>query len=217
MSTQESGIFPADAAGWADLPQLARGREQLALSWLSAWFRGPGRSFGTSARTGGDGKGRDSLLFGNGIRLRSSVRFTRRVVRVCRSQVPEARPTCERITPHDLRHTTASWPSALAPTVKAVQRMLGHASATITLDTYADLFDDDLDAVALAHDHAGSQAQDVGKRGIAGKGNAPDPLQLLGSGAFHLAVPVGFEPTVRFHAHNFSRVAPSAARTRYRE
>jgi hypothetical protein len=28
----------------------------------------------------------------------------------------------------------------------------------MTLDTYADLFDDDLDAVALALDHAGSQA-----------------------------------------------------------
>ncbi|MDQ1608922.1 MAG: hypothetical protein QOE16_1654 [Microbacteriaceae bacterium] len=33
---------------------------------------------------------------------------------------------------------------------------------------------------------------------------------------FSLAVPVGFEPTVGFHPHNFSRVAPSAARTRYR-
>nr|WP_255455912.1 hypothetical protein [Cryobacterium suzukii] len=32
--------------------------------------------------------------------------------------------------------------------VKAVQRMLGNASAAMTLDTYADLFDDDLDAVA---------------------------------------------------------------------
>jgi integrase len=32
--------------------------------------------------------------------------------------------------------------------VKAVQRMLGHASAAMTLDRYADLFDDDLDAVA---------------------------------------------------------------------
>jgi hypothetical protein len=32
--------------------------------------------------------------------------------------------------------------------VKAVQRMLGHASAVMTLDRYADLFDDDLDAVA---------------------------------------------------------------------
>jgi len=28
--------------------------------------------------------------------------------------------------------------------------MLGHASAAMTLDTYADLFDEDLDAVAIA-------------------------------------------------------------------
>lgn len=34
--------------------------------------------------------------------------------------------------------------------VKAIQRMLGHASAAMTLDTYADLFDDELDAVATA-------------------------------------------------------------------
>jgi site-specific recombinase XerD len=32
--------------------------------------------------------------------------------------------------------------------VKAVQRMLGHAKASMTLDVYADLFDDDLDVVA---------------------------------------------------------------------
>jgi hypothetical protein len=38
--------------------------------------------------------------------------------------------------------------------VKAVQRMLGHASASITLDVYADLFDDDLDAVAIALNNA---------------------------------------------------------------
>ena len=31
-----------------------------------------------------------------------------------------------------------------------------------------------------------------------------------------LAEPVGFEPTVGSHPHNFSRVAPSAARTRFR-
>jgi integrase len=29
--------------------------------------------------------------------------------------------------------------------VKAVQRLLGHASAAMTLDIYASLFDDDLD------------------------------------------------------------------------
>jgi len=32
--------------------------------------------------------------------------------------------------------------------VKAVQRMLGHARASMTLDVYADLFDEDLDSVA---------------------------------------------------------------------
>jgi hypothetical protein len=31
----------------------------------------------------------------------------------------------------------------------ALQRMLGHTSAKVTLDAYADLFDDDLDAVAV--------------------------------------------------------------------
>jgi integrase len=36
--------------------------------------------------------------------------------------------------------------------VKAVQKMLGHASAALTLDIYADLFDDDLEAVAALHD-----------------------------------------------------------------
>ncbi|MFR9113908.1 MAG: hypothetical protein ACLVI6_01475 [Bifidobacterium bifidum] len=34
--------------------------------------------------------------------------------------------------------------------VKAVQNQLGHASAAMTLDTYADLFDDDLDLVGDA-------------------------------------------------------------------
>ncbi|WBL19197.1 tyrosine-type recombinase/integrase [Citricoccus sp. NR2] len=52
------------------------------------------------------------------------------------------------ITPHDLRHTAASLAVSARANVKAVQRMLGHASAAMTLDVYADLFDDDLDAVA---------------------------------------------------------------------
>lgn len=36
--------------------------------------------------------------------------------------------------------------------VLALQRMLGHTSAKVTPDTYADLFDDDLDAVAVTLD-----------------------------------------------------------------
>jgi hypothetical protein len=46
--------------------------------------------------------------------------------------------------------------------VKAVQKMLGHASAAMTLDVYADLFDDDLDAVGDALSEAGDPAT-VGK------------------------------------------------------
>lgn len=58
------------------------------------------------------------------------------------------------ITRHDLRHTAASLAMSAGANVKAVQRMLGHASAAMTLDTYADLFDDDLDAVAVALNRA---------------------------------------------------------------
>ena len=51
------------------------------------------------------------------------------------------------LTPHELRHTAASLAVKAGANVKALQRMLGHASAAITLDVYTDLFDDDLDAV----------------------------------------------------------------------
>lgn len=59
-----------------------------------------------------------------------------------------------RVTAHDLRHTAASLAVSAGANVKAVQRMLGHASAAMTLDVYADLFDDDLEAVATALDRA---------------------------------------------------------------
>lgn len=52
------------------------------------------------------------------------------------------------MTIHDLRHTTASLAISAGANVKAVQKMLGHASAAMTLDIYADLFDDDLSDVA---------------------------------------------------------------------
>jgi integrase len=57
-------------------------------------------------------------------------------------------------TIHDLRHTAASLAISAGANAKAVQQMLGHASAAMTLDTHADLLVDDLDAVASALDHA---------------------------------------------------------------
>jgi len=57
-------------------------------------------------------------------------------------------PTFPRITAHGLRHTAASLAISAGANPKVVQRMLGHASAAMTLDVYADLFDSDLSSVA---------------------------------------------------------------------
>ena len=62
------------------------------------------------------------------------------------------------MTPHDMRHTAASLAVQSGAHVKAVQRMLGHASAAMTLDIYADLFDSDLDIVAEALSAARARA-----------------------------------------------------------
>ncbi len=48
------------------------------------------------------------------------------------------------LTPPELRHTAASLAVAAGANVKAVQQMLGHAAAAMTLDVYAGLFADDL-------------------------------------------------------------------------
>ncbi|HEX6077269.1 MAG TPA: site-specific integrase [Micromonosporaceae bacterium] len=63
--------------------------------------------------------------------------------------------------PHELRHTAASLAVSAGANVKAVQRMLGHAKASMTLDVYADLFDDDLEAVADRLDEIASRADSV--------------------------------------------------------
>ncbi|NWN89859.1 MAG: tyrosine-type recombinase/integrase [Micrococcaceae bacterium] len=49
---------------------------------------------------------------------------------------------------YDLGHTAASWAIRSGALVEAVQRMLGHTSAVITLNVYSHLFDDELDSVA---------------------------------------------------------------------
>jgi integrase len=95
------------------------------------------------------GKGRDDLVFADmrGGVLRNSnwrARVFAPAVAKC-AKTDESFPT---ITPHDLRHSAASLAVSAGANVKAVQRMLGHAKASMTLDVYADLFDDDLDDVA---------------------------------------------------------------------
>lgn len=106
------------------------------------------------------GKHRDDLVFANehGGYLRSARVHEDNMSwfagAVKRSGVPT-------ITPHDLRHSAASFAVSAGANVKAVQKMLGHSSAAMTLDVYADLFDDDLDAVAEALDNAVSRADVV--------------------------------------------------------
>src|SRR4029079_17946400 len=61
-------------------------------------------------------------------------------------------PGFPKVTPHDLRHTAASLAISEGANPKAVQTMLGHQSAVLTMDTYADLFPDDLELVSAALD-----------------------------------------------------------------
>ncbi|MEV6431761.1 site-specific integrase [Nocardia sp. NPDC051463] len=63
------------------------------------------------------------------------------------------------ITPHDLRHTCASLAVSAGANVLALARLLGHKDAKETLNTYADLFDDDLDKLANAMDKAYAPAE----------------------------------------------------------
>jgi integrase len=56
--------------------------------------------------------------------------------------------------PHELRHSAASLAIASGADVKVVQSMLGHKSATMTLDQYGHLFGDRLDVVPDAMDAA---------------------------------------------------------------
>lgn len=52
------------------------------------------------------------------------------------------------VTVHDLRHTAASLAISSGANVKVLQRMLGHATADMTLNRYGHLFESDLDSVA---------------------------------------------------------------------
>lgn len=80
-------------------------------------------------------------------------------------RVTQADEHFPRVTPHDLRHTAASLAISAGANVKAVQTMLGHASAAMTLDRYADLFPDDLDAVAVALNKSRRKAVKKAARG----------------------------------------------------
>jgi integrase len=97
------------------------------------------------------GKSREDLVFTSpdGDVLRSG-NFRRRTFTAAVTELRRRHPNLPAITPHSLRHTAASLAISSSASVLSVQRMLGHASAAMTLDVYSDLFEDDLDAVADA-------------------------------------------------------------------
>jgi integrase len=104
------------------------------------------------------GRGPDALVFGDGVnylpRPKSNGGWFAGAVK---------RAKIQRITPHDLRHTAASLAISAGGNVLAVSRMLGHENPQVTLKTYADLFDTDLDKVGKALDAA--RREIVSKRG----------------------------------------------------
>lgn len=100
------------------------------------------------------GKKPDALLWGDGINHLRPGNTVSGWFSYAVKRAQEKDPGFPRVTPHDLRHTAASLAISAGANVKALQHMLGHASAAMTLDRYADLFEDDLDAVASALNRA---------------------------------------------------------------
>ena len=73
---------------------------------------------------------------------------------------PDSRPDPlpEELRLYDLRHTAASLMIRQGASVKAVQKQLGHATASITLDAYGHLFPDELEALADRLEDARTEA-----------------------------------------------------------
>ncbi|GAB3535945.1 hypothetical protein GCM10027403_14960 [Arthrobacter tecti] len=92
-----------------------------------------------------DGRSAGELLFRSvrGHELRNNL-FARRHYKPAIVAAAGDDPEFPRPTFHSLRHTAVSLAIKNGANVKVVQRIAGHASATMTLDTYAGLFDDDL-------------------------------------------------------------------------
>jgi hypothetical protein len=84
---------------------------------------------------------------------------------------------------HELRYTAASLAIASGASVKGVQSMLGHASATLTLDRCGHLFGDQLDAVPKRIDVARTGAfSKISRPAARRRCQVPVLVFLIGSG-----------------------------------
>ncbi|MDQ1247522.1 MAG: hypothetical protein QG597_1892 [Actinomycetota bacterium] len=125
---------------------------QYVIDELSVTVRGKGREdLIWPSKTGCYLKApssHDSWLSGAVKRCQKAAEAARAKELADRPDTEPTTPVFPRVTAHDLRHTAASLAISAGGNVKAIQRMLGHRSAAMTLDTYSDLFDDDLTALA---------------------------------------------------------------------
>ncbi|MFJ3490681.1 tyrosine-type recombinase/integrase [Leifsonia aquatica] len=76
------------------------------------------------------------------------------------------------LTPHDLRHTAASLAVSAGANVKVLQRVLGHRSAAMTLDVYAELFEEDLSSFASQLNDRAVEANGFVGSALRGEGGA---------------------------------------------
>jgi Phage integrase family len=144
------------------------------------------------------GKCRDDLVFSarEGGVLRLS-QFRPRAFRPAVDRLTATGSEFPRVTPHDLRHIAASLAISWGANPKAVQTMLGHQSAALTLDTYADLFPGDLELVSAALDQAREAALAATADHLrTGSEQSPRLASPIGALSCSNVVGVaGFEPT----------------------
>lgn len=94
-----------------------------------------GRRTHTPARWGAPGAGTERALWPL---VGPTTCFTLSCTAFSDTESRRRRNSTSCITPHDLRHSCASLAVSAGVNVLALQRMLGHTSAKVTLDTYAD-------------------------------------------------------------------------------
>jgi integrase len=129
------------------------------------------------------GRSENELVFGNGGAYLQQPTAKGGWYVAAKRRAQRIDPEFPKPTIHDLRHTAASLAVSSGANVKAVQRMLGHASAAMTLDVYTDLFDEDLEAVSAALDHSRASALvgflwGLGPEEASAEGNKPGNMRI---------------------------------------
>jgi integrase len=81
-----------------------------------------------------------------------SANFRTRVWLPAVKAITDTSPELTGLRVHDLRHTAASLAISAGGNIKAVQRMLGHKHASLTLDRYGHLYEEDLEELAARLD-----------------------------------------------------------------